>query len=74
MQFVSMFLFLFLPLAALCILPNVPGTVKKVALKALVVIIAVVQFVLDESAAMWAEGTAVLVKKLEKLTEESQSW
>ena len=74
MQFVSMFLFLFLPLAALCILPNVPGTVKKVAFKGLCSLVAIVQFVLDESAAMWAEGTTVLVKKLEKLTEESQSW
>ena len=36
--------------------------------------IGLVQFVLDESAAMWAEVTGVALKKLEKLQEESQTW
>ncbi len=74
MQFVFLFLFLSFPLIIINILPNIPRVVKVAAFKALKFLIGLVQFVLDESAAMWAEVTGVALKKLEKLQEESQTW
>lgn len=72
MQVVCLLIMLSLPLVMVAVFPCHPA-IQSVAIKTLKIIVAFIQFVLDETASMFAEASGCFLRKVEKISEESQN-
>lgn len=72
MQVVCLLIMLSIPLVMIAVFPCHPA-IQSVAIRGLKFGVSLVQFVLDETAAIFAEVSGVLLDKVEKISEESQN-